>query len=884
MRQKAVVRKRRSIYIVWIIPFVAMAIAGWMTFKYYDEKGFDIVITFKSGEGFAVGKTPLMYKGIKVGQVSSIDVSANLTKVDVTITVDKQATGVARKGNVFWKVEPKVSLTEVTGLSTILSGAYISVMPAERKLSKLNILAYQDRFVAVEQEPIDIFEPGLLVKLHAQESGIREGAPILFRKMVVGKVLDVSLQEEGVDYLIHIENAYRHLIKMSSRFWKIDGLEIRASLSEVRVEMDSLATLLAGGITFDSPREAEPVTEHHSEFDLFNDLDEVNLDSEVIILKSQQGYNIDAESTKIYFKGMSAGYIVSIDYDAGADETTFKIKLRSAFKHLIHEGTYFWAVTPEVGLSTVKGLDAIVRGSYIAFDVHKGSEKSQKSFRLHDVPMPVMGKHFTLLSKRGHALKSGVGVKYNDIVIGSIYSMELTKDKQQMKIDIVIGKKYEELVNDSSTFYLQQAIESEISLDKMYFNVSPIETLIHGGIVLKTDVIGTKSTTRQFELLESSAAYEDKRYFQSGGKRFRLIADTLGSIKTGSAIYFKDIKVGKVIEYTLDKKSDKVEIKVYIEPKYADRINSSTRFYDISGIEIKAGLDGIDIRTDSLASILSGGIAFKTPLKANAVEEMHDFDLYKDERKADEKHVQISLQMDRGFDLKEGSKIIYKSMTVGRIKSMRLKGESVNAIALVDAEYAALFTKDALLWTEDLQVGLGGVVNASTMFSGPFLELLPGRSDELSDHFFVSAAAPARTIHQDGLRIVVSGVRLSSLKVGSPLFYRQVKVGSVEQFRLSDDARSVELMLYVDRCYAYLVRKNTIFYNATAMGMEVGVFGVKVSTETVNTMIQGGISFVTPDEALARAEEMRSFTLHDKAQESWLAWTPSLQNDEAMCE
>ncbi len=884
MRQKAVVRKRRSIYIVWIIPFVAMAIAGWMTFKYYDEKGFDIVVTFESGEGFAVGKTPLMYKGIKVGQVSAIDISADLTKVDVTVTVDKQATGVARKGNVFWKVEPKVSLTEVTGLSTILSGAFISVMPAERKLAKLNILAYQNRFVAVDQEPIDIFEPGLLVKLHAEESGIREGAPILFRKMVVGKVLDVSLEDEGVDYLVHIEDDYKHLVKEGSRFWKIDALEIRASLSEVRVEMDSLATLLAGGITFDSPREAESITEHHSEFHLFSDIDEVNLDSEVIVLKSRHGYNIDAESTKIYFKGMSAGYIVSIDYDADVDVTTFKIKLRSAFKHLIHEGTYFWAVTPEIGLSTVKGLDAIVRGSYIAFDVHKGSEKVKKSFRLHELPMPVSGRHFTLLSRQDHALKSGVSVKYKGMSIGSVHRVTLAKDAKEMQIDIVIGKKYAKLVNDSSSFYLRQAIESEVSLDEMYFNVSPIETMIHGGIVLQTTDLGQRSTIRRFGLFESKKAYEEKRYLEGGGKRFRLTADALGSIKVGSPLYFKDIKVGKVIEYLFDHKSDKVLITVYIEPKYSDRVNSSTSFYDISGIEVKASLNGVSIRTDSMSSMLSGGIAFKTPLKADAVEEMHSFDLYKDEGKADEDHVEISLLMDRGFDLKEGSKIIYKSMTVGRIKSMRLEGDSVNAIALVNTEYTALFTKDALLWIEDLKVGLEGVKNASSLLNGPFLELMPGRSDELGDHFFVSATAPAATIHQEGLRVVVSGKRLSSLKVGSSLFYRQLKIGSVEQFRLSDDATRVELMLYIDRCYAYLVRQNSVFYNSTAMGMEVDVFGVKVTTETVDTMIKGGISLVTPDDAMARAEEMRTFTLYDEPAESWLDWSPSLQNDEAMCE
>lgn len=886
MSQKAVVKKRKSIYIVWIIPFVAMAIAGWMVFQYYNEKGSDIVVTFDQGDDFAVGKTPLMYNGIQLGQVSDVDINPyDITKVDVTITVKKTAVdGVARKGNIFWKVEPKLSLTEVTGLSTILGGVYIGVMPGANDAKKLHSLPFQTNFKASESKPVNIFDPGVLITLRAVKSDIKAGAPVTFRKINVGQVLEAKLTEIGVDYVVHIKRDYSHLVKENSKFWKISGVEVRASLAGLRVEMESLASVVAGGIAFNSPDDGKIVTGNHQEYHLFENYDQVVLDPDNITLVSRSGYNIDAKASHVYFKGMEAGDIISIDYDPNVDETTFKIRLKSSFRHLVNKDAYFWIVEPHIGLNKIKGLDAIAQGRYITFETMSASKELKKKFVLHQESPPMSGMHLRLVGKKGYNLKNGVNVIYRDIIIGSVRSLSLTEDGHHVSLDIIVADQYKSLINDTSNFYIQGAVEAEASLDGAYFNVGSISSMLNGGIVVETKDITAKRTSYAFELIESYRAFKEREYIQSGGKTFMLYTASLGSLKQGSPVTYKGISVGKVIGYELDKKSEKIKVKIYIEPDYADRVNSSTKFYNISGVEVKASLEGLKIRTDSIESLVSGGIAFKTPLKENSVDEMHLFKLYADEDQADENYVRITLQMDRGFNLEEGSPIVYKSMTIGRIKSMKLKGAAVNAIALIDQEYSSLFRKDTILWIEKLKVGLTGVENVSSLIRGSFLELLPGRSDELADHFFVSATPPAPTINKEGLRIVLSGSRLSSLKIGSPVFYRQIRIGSVEQFRLSDDATNVEMMLYIDKCYAYLVRRNSIFYNATALGMDVSLFGVKVSTETVNTMIKGGITLVTPDEPMGVAEEMRAFKLYDKPDESWLAWAPKLVNHEAMCE
>ena len=87
------------------------------------------------------------------------------------------------------------------------------------------------------------------------------------------------------------------------------------------------------------------------------------------------------------------------------------------------------------------------------------------------------------------------------------------------------------------------------------------------------------------------------------------------------------------------------------------------------------------------------------------------------------------------------------------------------------------------------------------------------------------------------------------------------------------------MRLYIDDDFSYLVRRNSIFYNATAMGMDVSLFGVKLSTETLSTIIHGGITMVVPDKPQSLAREMERFTLHSEAEEEWLEYKPVLVRD-----
>ena len=118
---------------IWVLPLIALLIGGWLGWKAYNEQGVMISIQFVSGDGIAAGKTELMYKGMPLGKVQTLDLTKDGHSVIAHIEVDREAEGFLRDDTTFWLVKPRVSLAGVTGLETLMSGNYITFQPGNGK-------------------------------------------------------------------------------------------------------------------------------------------------------------------------------------------------------------------------------------------------------------------------------------------------------------------------------------------------------------------------------------------------------------------------------------------------------------------------------------------------------------------------------------------------------------------------------------------------------------------------------------------------------------------------------------------------------------------------------------------------------------------------------
>jgi paraquat-inducible protein B len=261
------VKTRRGFSIVWLVPLVAAAIAGWLAYTTLTEKGPEITISFKTAEGLEAGKTKIKYKDVEIGKVDDVVLSDDLSKVIVSASMHKGTGTHLTKATRFWVVRPRLGAGGVSGLSTLVSGAYIEMDPAEGEQAT--------EFVGLEVPPVvQSGAAGTEYNLRADRLGsISRGSPIAYRGIDVGEVMGYELAADSseVHFLVFVKAPYDQLIKTDTRFWNASGIDVSMGANGVNVEMESLQSLLTGGIAFQTPAFAlsKPPAEEGTSFDLY---------------------------------------------------------------------------------------------------------------------------------------------------------------------------------------------------------------------------------------------------------------------------------------------------------------------------------------------------------------------------------------------------------------------------------------------------------------------------------------------------------------------------------------------------------------------------------------------------------------------------------------
>ena len=129
---KARVRRRRVLRLVWMVPAMAIAVAAYLLWQRLQEYGPEVRVTFADGAGLRIGQTPLRYRGVQVGEVIGVGLSEDEKRAVVRIRLTRFGAGLAREGSRFWIVRPRVGFGQVTGLTTVLSGPEINVIPGKQ--------------------------------------------------------------------------------------------------------------------------------------------------------------------------------------------------------------------------------------------------------------------------------------------------------------------------------------------------------------------------------------------------------------------------------------------------------------------------------------------------------------------------------------------------------------------------------------------------------------------------------------------------------------------------------------------------------------------------------------------------------------------------------
>ncbi len=275
--------------LIWLIPILAAVIGISLAVKTWVQRGPEITIGFNSAEGLEAGKTKVKYKEVEIGTVQSIVLSEDHSQVLVTALLKKESEDFTAMDSRFWVVRPRVATSGISGLSTLLSGAYIGAdagIATERT----------DKFTGLEVPPIVTRDnSGKQYVLRADDLGSLDiGSPVYYRRVKVGQVTAFDLNDDGkgVTIRIFINDPYDKFVGINTRFWHASGFDVQINAGGLTLNTQSLVTIVLGGLAFQSPENPGPSANENTAFVLAkNQTDALKVeDSEVetILLKFEQ--------------------------------------------------------------------------------------------------------------------------------------------------------------------------------------------------------------------------------------------------------------------------------------------------------------------------------------------------------------------------------------------------------------------------------------------------------------------------------------------------------------------------------------------------------------------------------------------------------------------
>ncbi len=232
-----------------------------------------------------------------------------------------------------------------------------------------------------------------------------------------------------------------------------------------------------------------------------------------------------------------------------------------------------------------------------------------------------------------------------------------------------------------------------------------------------------------------------------------------------------------------------------------------------------------------------------------------------------EKGPEIVIAFDEAEGLEPGqTRIKYKDVNIGKINSVTLSGDlsQVLVTARLNKSMSGHLNENSRFWIVRPRINSSGISGLSTLISGIHIAMDPGEGDLESSYFQGLSTAPDIEFSAEGKKFTLTADSLGSLDRGSPVYHRQIQVGEVTQYELSEDGESVNINVFVRSPYDQLISHNTRFWNASGVSVELGTAGISADMESLSALISGGIAFETPVDLDAEPspEPREQYALH----------------------
>ena len=395
---EAIVVESRGLSWIWAVPVVAALVAGSLLYDTFERDGKTIEISFEEASGLAAGKTEVRYREVTIGTVKTVRLSDDLTHTVVEAQIDRSGERVLVEGTRFWVERPRIGPQGISGLTTLVSGAYIALDPGTLGGPP------KHQFEGLSDPPEQLKDDkGLHLVLRSKSgaAGLIYGSPVLHEGLEVGRItgLDLARSGPGIEVRVSIKEAYAGRVHDHTRFWNESGVDAHAGFDGIEVDIASLETVLTGAIVFSTPGEPGERARNGHAYRLFDNRTAAlkdhadSLGLHVSLLTDQLGSV--AEGDPILYRGVAVGRVLGHELEEGSQRVVLRLQIDAHYAPLVRSNSVFWNAS---GIDSDFGLTGL--------HVHVASLKSLLSgaieFATPDPPGPEAGDgmRFELASKR----------------------------------------------------------------------------------------------------------------------------------------------------------------------------------------------------------------------------------------------------------------------------------------------------------------------------------------------------------------------------------------------------------------------------------------------------------------------------------------------------
>jgi paraquat-inducible protein B len=458
---QAVARERgkRSFPFVWIIPVVALVFAGWIGLKSVWEQGPTITIQLNTAEGIEAGKTKIRHKAVEIGTVKTVKLSSDNKAAIVTAELDRHAADAfLRDDTRFWVVRPRIAGGQVSGLTTLLAGSYIGADPGKSEKTRRS-------FTGLEIPPVITSDiPGRQFLLHADNLGSLDlNSPVYYRGVMAGRVVSSEVAPDGkaVQVGVFIHSPYDKFVSTESRFWNESGIDLSLDANGVKLNTESLITLLLGGIAFETPpdTESQPVAAN-AQFALFDNRSAAFKPRETVILpvimKFAQSVRGLAVGAPVDFRGITAGEVrrVDLEYDPVntrflqvVEANLFPDRLRSRYRDAARRALPDLTPAQRIQRFVEHGLrgkltsaNLLTGQQYVALDFFPKAPPARTDASKAPIEIPTISGGFGELQESIQNIASKLEKVPFDQIAGDLRKALQSLDATLKKADVLVGQ------------------------------------------------------------------------------------------------------------------------------------------------------------------------------------------------------------------------------------------------------------------------------------------------------------------------------------------------------------------------------------------------------------------------------------------------------------